>query len=145
MNARIKDKTEEMQKYVDELLEFMPKGFEQYKKDAKTKAACERYFEKIIEAATDLAFLLIKEKNLRVPEEDKEAFDVLAENKAISDELASRLKDAKGMRNILAHQYGTVNDEIVFHSITEEIVKDANDLISAAKKDIKKSTRTRQS
>jgi uncharacterized protein YutE (UPF0331/DUF86 family) len=138
MAERIKDKIDEIQTYVNELIEFMPKDFQAYACDAKAKAACERYFEKIIEAATDLAFLLIKENNLRMPEEDKEAFDVLSEGKIISDALSARLKDAKGMRNILAHQYGKVDDEIVFHSITEELVRDANEFSSSAKKNLKK-------
>jgi uncharacterized protein YutE (UPF0331/DUF86 family) len=138
MAERIKEKMEEIQNYVDELLVFMPKEFQQYKDDAKTRAACERYFEKIIEAATDLAFLLIKDKNLKIPEEDKEAFDVLSAAKIMSDALAARLKDAKGMRNILAHQYGKVDDEIVFRSITEELVRDVSEFSSSAKKTLKK-------
>lgn len=131
MNARITDKVGEIQRYVHELEEFMPSTFHDYLADTKTKAACERYFEKIVEAIVDGAMLLIKDKHLRIPEEDKMAFDVLAEESIILPDLASRLKDAKGMRNILAHQYGHVDDETVFHSITEELVEDANRFIAA--------------
>jgi uncharacterized protein YutE (UPF0331/DUF86 family) len=134
---RAKDKIAELQNYLTELAEFMPKDFKEYLKDVKTKAACERYFEKIIEAAVDLAFIIIKDKGLKVPEDDKESFDVLANDKMITPDLASRLKDAKGMRNIIAHQYGTVDDEMVFHSITEELVKDVSEFISLCKKNIR--------
>ena len=92
----------------------------------KTKAACERYFEKIIEAVVDLAWLVIKENGYRIPEEEKEVFDILCQEQMIAEDLKSKLKDAKGMRNILAHQYGVVDDELVFHSITEELIRDVD-------------------
>jgi len=132
---RIKDKLEEIEKYLSEITEIMPDNFKEYRDDFKTKAACERYFERIIEAVVDLAFLIIKDKGLKIPEEDKEAFDILAKEDIISRELAERLKDAKGMRNIIAHEYGKIDDELVFRSITEELEKDVNKLI----KDIEKS------
>ena len=112
----------------------MPESFHEYKTDLKTKATCERYFEKIIEAVIDLAFLIIKDKGYNIPEEDKEAFDILANEKIISQELSIRLKEAKGMRNIIAHEYGKIDDELIFHSITEEIQSDVNKLIKSLKK-----------
>jgi len=131
---RIKDKIREIEDYLSELEEIMPKSFHDYKTDLKTKAACERYFEKIIEAVIDLAFLIIKDKGYKIPEEDKEAFDILANEKIIPQELSIRLKEAKGMRNIIAHEYGKIDDELIFHSITEEIQSDANKLIKFLKK-----------
>lgn len=89
---------------------------------------------KIIEAIVDLAFLVIKEKGFRTPEEDKEAFDILAEEKIISEQLAQKLKEAKGMRNIIAHEYGRVDDRIVFESITEELVRDAKEFLKNIRK-----------
>lgn len=131
---RIKDKIKEIKKYIEELEEFLPINFKEYFKDFKTKAACERYFEKIIESVVDLAFLIIKEKGFRTPEDDKNSFDILEQEKIISQELSQRLKDAKGMRNIIAHEYGNVDDEIVFESITKELVKDVKELIDSIKK-----------
>ena len=127
--SRIRDKIKEIEKYLQELSEITPNSLEEYKQSFKTKAACERYSEKIICAIIDLAFLVIKEKNLKIPDEDKEAFDILFENKIISEKLAERLKDAKGMRNIISHQYGKVDDEIVFDSITEQLPEDALEFI----------------
>jgi len=135
MNKRIKDKAEELENYLSELEEFTPSSFEDYINDAKTKAACERYAEKIIEAIVDLAFLAIKEKKLKMPEDDKQAFSILADNKIISVELASKLKDAKGMRNILAHEYGEVDNEIIFEAISQELIKDAREFIKEVEKE----------
>jgi uncharacterized protein YutE (UPF0331/DUF86 family) len=131
---RINDKTSDIEGYLLELEGIRPEELSEYKSDLKAKAACERYFEKIIEAVIDLAFLIIKDKGFKIPEEDKEAFDILSKESIISEELAERLKDAKGMRNILAHEYGQVDDEVVFRAITEEIEKDVEEFINSAKK-----------
>ena len=134
MNGKLSDKIKELEQYLDELSSILPNSLDEYKANFEKKAACERYFEKIIEAIVDVSFLIISEKGLKIPEEDKEAFDILMQENILSAELAQRLKDAKGMRNILAHQYGVVDDEIVFQSITEELERDAEEFLTAIKK-----------
>ncbi len=131
---RIHDKIDEIEQYISELRGFMPENLEEYMKSAKTRAACERYFEKIVEAVVDVAFQTIKDNVLKMPEEEKEAFDILASEGIITDNLAERLKDAKGMRNIIAHQYGKVDDGIVFNSITKELVNDAEEFLKSINK-----------
>ena len=118
---RIEDKIEEIEKYLEEFLEINSLTFEEYLNDFKIRAACERYFEKIIEAVVDLAFIFIKWKDLQYPEDDKNTFEILFNEKIISENLSKKLIEAKGMRNILAHEYGKTDDELVFHSITEEL------------------------
>ena len=135
---RITDKIDEIEKDVNELSEIIPFNFEQYNSEFKTKAACERYFEKIIESVVDLAFLVIKEHRLKIPEEDKQAFDILNEGNIIPNSLKERLKDAKGMRNILAHEYGRINDEMVFESLKEQLIPDIEEFINQIKKFLKK-------
>jgi len=126
---RIKDKIIELEGFLDELSSCLPSDFEEYKTDFKLRAIGERYFEKIIEAAVDLAFFTIKERNLKQPDEDKQAFDILSQNKIISESLAERLKGAKGMRNILAHEYGRIDNELVFHSLAEELIPDVQEFL----------------
>ena len=133
MNRKI-DKIQEIEKFLEELTSVLPSDFEEYKSDFKIKAICERYFEKIIEAVIDLAFIIIKDKGLKIPEEDKEAFDILVKEKIISEKLAEKLRDAKGMRNIIAHEYGKIDDEIIFEAITTELEKDIEEFIEDIKK-----------
>lgn len=134
MNERIKDKVEEIEQYLSELEEILPDNFKEYTLDFKAKAACERYAEKIIEAAIDLAFLFIKTEGLPQPENDLQAFDILLENRIIPEELAGRLQDAKRMRNIIAHEYGEIDDEIVFKAVKEELIGDVGRFIEIIKK-----------
>jgi len=138
LNERINDKINEIEKYLEELISITPEGFREYSEDFRAKAACERFFEKIVEAAVDLAFLVIKSKKLDIPEGDKETFDILAKKGIITKDLAANLKDAKSMRNILAHEYGNVNDKLVFHSLTAELEKDINEFLEEIMKEYKK-------
>ena len=61
---RIKDKIKEIEEFLSQLKDIVPSNLEEYKADIEKKAACERYVEKVIEAVTDLAFLIIKQKKL---------------------------------------------------------------------------------
>ncbi len=120
--------------YLNELSNIVPDKFEDYKSNNLIKAACERYFEKIIEAITDVAFILIAKKRFRIPEDDTDSFRILLEHKIINEELYKKLKNAKGMRNIIAHEYGKIDDEIVFEAIKEELSKDVREFIEKARK-----------
>lgn len=131
---RIEDKIGELNKFLDNLESIAPSSLEEYKSSIEKKAACERFIEKIAEALVDLAFLAIKESKFEIPQDDADAFNILLNRKTINKGMADRLKSAKGMRNILAHQYGEVDDEIVFHAITEEIGKDAREFMEIIKK-----------
>ncbi|MBS3065475.1 DUF86 domain-containing protein [Candidatus Pacearchaeota archaeon] len=115
------------------MVEIIPESFEEYDSDLKTKAACERYFEKIIEACVDLAFLVIKRRDLEVPENEESSFVILADNQILPDKLSKQLIDFKGMRNILAHKYGKVDDNKVYLTLSEEIERDVREYINKVK------------
>ena len=135
---RINDKIEQIEKYLSELYEFFPYELEIYLRDFGKKAASERYFEKVVEAIVDLVFLVIKEKKLKIPEDEESSFIILADNNIISLELAKRLKDAKGMRNFIAHEYGEIDDVKVFNAINEQLEADVKEFINSIKVILKK-------
>lgn len=126
---KIDEKIGQIEKFLVELMETAPNTFEEYESNRIIKAACERYFEKVVEAITDLAFMVISEKKFRIPEDDIDSFKILEEKGIISNKLYTRLKDAKGMRNFIAHQYGIINDKLVYEAITENIEKDVKEFV----------------
>ena len=134
MSERIGDKIIEIEKYLEELYEIIPKSFEDYKMSLEKRAACERYFEKIIEAVIGLCFIFIREKNFKMPEDEEKVFDILEQNQIISKELTEKLKEIKGMRNFIIHQYEKIDDELVFEAITEALEKDVNEFIKSVEK-----------
>ena len=134
MNERIADKIKELERYLNELAKIRHDSIEEYIGDLKAKSACERYAEIIIEAIIDLAFLSVRDRKLPAPESDLHVFDILSQNKIIQPKLSMKLQDAKRMRNILAHEYGKVDDEIIFHAVKEELEKDAREFTESVKK-----------
>src|SRR3989338_2035420 len=130
MKKRISDKIREVEKYLEEFEGILPKSLEEYKSSLEKKAACERDIEKIAEGIADIAFLTIKYKKFEIPEDDKNAFEILAKHKIIMEETCKKMKNAKGMRNLIVHEYGKIDDEIVFEAMTKELVKDANKFLN---------------
>ncbi len=134
MKEKISDKISEISKYIEELSEIVPTDYDSYIGDSRDRAACERFFEKIVEACVDLAFIIIKYKKLDVPKGDKEVFKILEKNKIISLDLSQKLAEAKGMRNILAHEYGKVNDQLVYEAVHDELTGDVEKFLDQIEK-----------
>ncbi|MBU2052877.1 MAG: DUF86 domain-containing protein [Nanoarchaeota archaeon] len=126
---KIRDKIIEIETYLEQLESILPSDLEEYKTNFKIKLMGERSFEKIVEAVEDIAFMMVKERNLKQPEYEKQVFDILANSGIISIQLSKKLKDAKGMRNIISHQYSEINDELVFNSLIEELIPDVQEFI----------------
>ncbi len=126
MKKRIDDKIKEVKNYLKQLMSIKPDNLDKYIADFNTKAACERYFERIAESMFDLAVLIIKEKGLTLPNENNESFEILKKENIINSDLARKLKEMRGMRNIIAHQYGTIDDELVYSAISQELYNDVN-------------------
>ena len=57
MDERYREKIKEIQNFLEELHDMLPFSLEEYCSNLKTKAACERYFEKIV---NDIPQLFIK-------------------------------------------------------------------------------------
>lgn len=133
-DERTEEKIKEINRYLEEIDSIKPPSLEEYTNDLKEKAACERYFEKIIEAVIDLGFIILKSKSLEKPEDDRDLFNILERNNIIDSDLSKKMKEAKGMKNFISHQYGEVNDELVFNAITKELKRDIEKFINQIKK-----------
>jgi uncharacterized protein YutE (UPF0331/DUF86 family) len=54
---------------------------------------------------------------LGLPSEENDLFDKMKSEKIITEEMTVILKEMKGFRNILVHEYAVVDDEIVYSVI----------------------------
>ena len=129
MKKRIDDKVNEIKTYLKQLMIIKPKSFGKYSADFKSKAACERYFERISESLSDLAVLVIKENRFPIPDENNDCFEILENENVIHTDLTKKMKEMKGMRNIIAHQYGNIDDELVYSAIDKELNDDVKAFI----------------
>lgn len=131
IRERIIQKTASIREYLDFLLDEVPENIEEYKKSLRKKAICERYIQKIADAAMDLAFFVINLKSLEQPMNEDSVFNILSKEKVIKPELAAKLNNLKGMRNFIIHQYEKIDDSIIYSSLSEEIKDDVEDFINA--------------
>ncbi|MCH7723429.1 MAG: aminotransferase class I/II-fold pyridoxal phosphate-dependent enzyme [Bacteroidetes bacterium] len=49
------------------------------------------------------------------------------------NDLEEKLKEAKGMRNIIAHEYGKIDDVLVFEAVTEELIPDVKEFLNSVR------------
>ncbi|HBE81115.1 MAG TPA: hypothetical protein DDW65_25495 [Firmicutes bacterium] len=69
--------------------------------------------QRACEAAIDLAMHLVSERKLGIPQNSRDAFELLFQNQIITEKLAIRLKAMVGFRNIVIHDYQAVQLEIL--------------------------------
>lgn len=81
----------------------------------------ERALHLALEAVIDLGNHLIADKKLRTPESNRDVFKVLLENNFINKTLCSKLEKMAGFRNILVHDYMTLDRELEFEIIIDNL------------------------
>lgn len=61
--------------------------------------------QRACEAAIDLAMHMVRVRRLGLPQESREAFTLLEQAKVLPGDLAARMRNMVGFRNIALHQY----------------------------------------
>jgi len=117
---RILAKIDELDTYLNELVQIIPATFEEYEQVEK-KRACERLLQLCIECVIDVCRLFVSGLRLGLPSEENDLFDKMLKKKILSKEMNSLLKEMRGFRNILVHEYAAVDDELVFKTMKEKL------------------------
>lgn len=84
--------------------------------------------QRACEAAIDLAMHIVSEKVLGIPQNSRDAFEVLNENKILDDKLTKKMKAMVGFRNIAVHDYKAVNMKVV-QAIIENHLEDFKEYV----------------
>ncbi|WP_446897209.1 type VII toxin-antitoxin system HepT family RNase toxin [Clostridium sp. LBM24168] len=77
--------------------------------------------QRACEASIDLAMHVVSEKKLGIPQNSRDAFEVLFQSNIIDKKLMDDLKSMVGFRNIAIHDYRTVNLSVVKKIIEKHI------------------------
>lgn len=104
-------------KRIHEEYENNPENLENYTKQDSIILNIQR----ACEACIDLAMHIISEKGLGIPQNSRDAFELLIKNKYISADLGNRLKAMVGFRNIAVHDYQAIHLEIVQQIIEKHL------------------------
>ena len=117
---RILAKIDRLDRYLHELKDIMPESFETYQKIEK-KRACERLLQVSVESVLDICAQVVIELRLGLPSEEDEIFEKLEQAKIISSATRETLKRMRGFRNILVHEYGHIDDRLVYDVLKNNI------------------------
>jgi uncharacterized protein YutE (UPF0331/DUF86 family) len=79
--------------------------------------------QRACEAAIDLAMHLVRRYQLGIPQESRDAFDLLVTSGRLDAALGEDLKRMVGFRNVAVHDYARLNLDIV-RSIVEQRLDD---------------------
>lgn len=77
--------------------------------------------QRACESSIDAAMHLVRVHRLGVPQETREAFELLQQAQIIDAELADRLKKMVGFRNIAVHAYQRLNLDIVRQIVAKHL------------------------
>jgi len=119
---RVLSRIDELDGYLKELDIIMPTDFRAYKVIEK-KRSCERLLQIAIEAIINICALMVTGLRLGIPSEEDDIFDKLEQSKIITPAMKETLKRMKGFRNILLHEYGHIDDDLVY-GILKNNIKD---------------------
>jgi uncharacterized protein YutE (UPF0331/DUF86 family) len=77
--------------------------------------------QRACEAAIDLAMHVVNARRLGVPQESREAFDLLQGAGLLDADLADRMKRMVGFRNVAVHDYTHLNLETIKAIVTKHL------------------------
>lgn len=69
--------------------------------------------QRACEACIDIAMHIVAENSLGIPQNSRDAFEILNANGIIDENIAQKLKAMVGFRNIAVHNYQSINLKIV--------------------------------
>lgn len=89
-------------------------SFVEYQESTDWKDLAERNLQIAIEGCLDIGKIIISQRLLRDPKDNKDIFIILAEAEIISARSFKFLAPMAGTRNILVHGYDKVEDSLIY-------------------------------
>ena len=108
-----------IEKYLDDLEEIVPKNEDEFLSNKEKQYSVSMIIMNIINACIDIGQEIIINKQYTYPGSYKEVFETLHSKKIINKNISSKMKELVGLRNLLAHEYGTINFEILFETVQD--------------------------
>jgi uncharacterized protein YutE (UPF0331/DUF86 family) len=114
-------KLRQINKYTNDLKEIRGLSREEYVDDMITQRAVERTLMNLVQACIDLAQHIRAAEGLTPGGTAKREFEALGHADIISPEVQEKMEESAGFRNVLAHRYGSVDHEIVYNVLHNDL------------------------
>lgn len=103
---------------LDDLDGLGPVTVDRLNQDHVLRYAVERMLTLAVDTAVDIN-THVATRRVRPPEDARESFALAAKAGVLDAELATRLEDSVGLRNILTHEYLRIDRQIVANAVSE--------------------------
>ena len=107
----------DLREYLSELEPMRTLSFEHYESDLLLRRAVERMMELLIECAIDINGLLIVGSGSRPPRDYRTSFLALGEMGIVGADQSAQLASMARLRNALAHEYESMDDQEIHANI----------------------------
>ena len=114
-------KLETLETYHSQISQFAGLTAEEYNGDWKVQRIIERTLQIMVEICVDIASHIISDRGFRTPTTYADTFLVLNENSIINDTLFSTMEKMSKFRNIVVHQYETIDTDIVISILRKNL------------------------
>lgn len=111
----IRVRLKKLREMIARLERIRARGEEAYNNDDLLQSAAERTLQIASQCVLDIGNHLIAEMALPLPADNDEIIDTLYKAGIISQELAASLAGIGGFRNVLVHDYLTLDQGRIFH------------------------------
>lgn len=111
--AAITERLAALRGYLDELAPLAALPLEQYLADSEKRRAAERLLQLVVESASDAARMMMLGKGFNPGPSHVACFENMRKRHLISRPLADRLIEYVSLRNVVVHDYLTLDDEFV--------------------------------
>ena len=112
----VEQKLESLRRCLQRIKEKCPPSADILARDLDAQDILSLNLSRAVQLCVDIGAHIVASKSVPPPATMGQTLDVLAELGIISEELASRMKNAVGFRNITVHNYEAINWQIV-HAI----------------------------
>ena len=118
----IMSRLSKLQQYLNYLRELQKSSFEDFVSDFKITGAVERYLQVSIECMIDTGNEIISSLQLQRPERYRDIPYILARSGVIPRQFADTMASMIGFRNLLVHDYATINLKLVYEFLQTKLI-----------------------
>lgn len=137
IDLRIPQKIKEIEENIELIRENLPEEMEEFSELGLVKDGIYKRLEYSLQNLVDIFSIIYSSLNLGVPSSIDEIFESLAKKKVFSKKIIDLVQEMKGLRNILVHKYGQIDDERIFN-ILKGRIDDFESAIQAVEEFLKK-------
>ncbi len=137
IDSRIPQKIKEIEENIDLIQENLPEEIEEFSELGLVKDGIYKRLEYSLQNLVYIFSIIYSSLNLGVPSSIDEIFIGLAKKKIFTKKIIDLVQEMKGLRNILVHKYGQIDDERIFNLLRERL-NDFEKVIYAVEEFLKK-------